>query len=284
MEIKKKDHPMKLAKLLLSVSMLVTVIQKSGQMVAQAQPCIGGWSDEFYGGDFDAGVHTMIEFDDGTGPALYVGGRFTLAGGEDANRIAKWDGVNWAPLGSGTAADFFGDDGVRALAVFDDGGGPALFVGGGFSIAGGVAASNVAKWDGSSWFPLGSGAHIGVSSLAVFDDGSGAALFVGGQWPGDAGGVAVNHIARWDGTNWSAVGSGSNGTDGRIFALAVFDDGGGDALYVGGSFNNAGGSPAVNVAKWDGFNWAPVGSGLAGMVTSFVIFDDGGGEVKRFMP
>ena len=32
---------------------------------------------------------------------LYIGGDFTLAGNVLANRIAKWNGSSWAPLGSG---------------------------------------------------------------------------------------------------------------------------------------------------------------------------------------
>ena len=35
-----------------------------------------------------------------------------------------------------------------------------------------------------------------------------------------AGSVTVNHIARWDGAGWSALGT---GMDGAVFALAVYD-------------------------------------------------------------
>ena len=37
---------------------------------------------------------------DGAGN-LYAGGSFTMAGGVNANRIAKWDGAAWSPLGNG---------------------------------------------------------------------------------------------------------------------------------------------------------------------------------------
>jgi len=50
---------------------------------------------------------------------------------------------------------------VGALTVFDDGSGPALYAGGNFTIAGGVAANRVAKWNGSSWSSLGSGVTTG---------------------------------------------------------------------------------------------------------------------------
>ena len=55
---------------------------------------------------------------------------------------------------------------VRALTVFDDGSGPALYAGGAFTTAGGVAANHIAKWNGSSWSALGSGmngAHVSMA-------------------------------------------------------------------------------------------------------------------------
>jgi hypothetical protein len=46
---------------------------------------------------------------------------------------------------------------VRDMVVYDDGSGPALYVGGGFGIAGSVVAHGIAKWDGTAWSALGSG-------------------------------------------------------------------------------------------------------------------------------
>jgi hypothetical protein len=82
--------------------------------------------------------------------------------------------------------------------------------GAGFTTAGGVAANNIARWDGAQWHPLGSGMNGFVSTPW--------------RWPGwlalrrgrftTAGGVAANRIARWDGAQWHPLGSGMNG--GRI--------------------------------------------------------------------
>jgi hypothetical protein len=88
---------------------------------------------------------------------------------------------------------------VGALAVFDDDGDgpnpPALYAGGNFSAAGGQSAHYIAKWDGSSWSPLGEGLGWLVQALAVFDeDGDGPglpALFAGG-WFTTAGGQAAS--------------------------------------------------------------------------------------------
>ena len=179
-------------------------------------------------------------FDDGSGPALYAAGDFTTAGGVAANRIAKWDGSSWSPLGSGM--DYY----ARELTVFDDGSGPALYAGGRFGTAGGVDAKNIAKWDGTSWSPVGSGTDDRVYALTVFDDGSGQALYAGGSFT-PAGGTPASRIARWDGTSWSPLGSGMNMW---VEALTVFHDGSGPALYAGGFFTTAGGNTSIYMARW----------------------------------
>jgi len=226
-------------------------------------------------------VSALAVFDDGLGggPALYVGGRFTHAGGELANGIAKWDGTEWSSLGGGMGGDFVG---VFSLAVFDDrfGGGPGLYVGGWFTMAGGLAANRIAKWDGISWSALGSGVNgTGVYALTVFDDGSvgGPSLIAGGDF-GIAGGVSALRVARWNGSTWSALGSGVGGVPSPyVVALTVFDDGGGPALFAGGNFTTAGGSAANRVAKWNGTSWGPLGSGTNNLVRALTVFDDGSG-------
>jgi hypothetical protein len=169
-----------------------------------------------------------------SGNALYVAGEFTTAGGTQATNIAKWDGSGWSALGLGVSGS------VRALAVQ----GSDLYVGGDFTMAGGVAATNIAKWDGSSWSALGSGAsglsqypYPSVFALKV----SGSDLYVGGYFT-NAGGSAANCIAKWDGANWTTLGSGIKG---QVQALAVQ----GSDLYVGGTFATAGGKASAYVAR-----------------------------------
>src|SRR5262249_35018354 len=161
-------------------------------------------------------------------------------------------GGTWSSVGSGTIGT------VNALAVFDDGGGPALYAGGSFTSMGGVPANSIAKWNGATWSPLGTGIRSPapfifgvVYALAVYDGGSGAALYAGGFF-GNAGGVSAINIAKWDGATWSSLGSGIGGAfpSGNVYALTTYDDGGGAALYAGGSFGSAGGVAASNVAKW----------------------------------
>ncbi len=209
------------------------------------------------GSGLDGAATALASFDDGTGPALYAAGGFSTAGGIEANHIARWDGSEWADVGGGVAP------GVRAaLAVFDDGSGPALYFGGSFTSAGGMEANHIARWDGRKWSPLASGLDNTVRALAVFDDGGGPALFAAGYFT-SAGGVEAIRIARWDGRSWSALGS---GLDAGVLAIAVFDDGrdAGPALFAGGFFEQAGDVHSPSVARWDGRAWSSLDRGISG--------------------
>ncbi len=228
-----------------------------------------GWNWSELIGGMNNSVLALAAFDDGTGTALYAGGHFTVAGGTFAKRIARWNGSTWAALGAGIG-ESTGLDDVKALATFDDGSGLALYAGGNFTLAGGVAADRIARWDGTHWTALGSGLDDDPNALAVFDDGTGPALYAAGEFT-VAGGVPAKYIAKWDGSSWSALG------DGLIiwaWALAVHDDGSGPALFAG-TASFLGGSPLV---KWDGSSWSDVGT-ANGAVYALTEYDDGSGLV-----
>jgi hypothetical protein len=105
-----------------------------------------------------------------------------------------------------------------------------------------------------------------VNALAV----SGSDLYAGGYFT-TAGGSAANHIAKWNGSSWSALGSGMN-IDGSVNALAIS----GSDLYAGGRFSTAGGSNALHIAKWDGSSWSALGSGMDDQVLALAV---SGGDV-----
>ena len=99
-----------------------------------------------------------------------------------------------------------------------------------------------------------------------------AALYAGGDFASPG-----THVASWNGSAWSALGG---GVDGTVRALASYrPNGQAAALCVGGDFQNAGGSLAPGVARWDGTSWSAVGGGVAGLagVYALAVFDDGGG-------
>ncbi|HEX6886226.1 MAG TPA: hypothetical protein VF530_22825 [Planctomycetota bacterium] len=207
-------------------------------------------------------VHAFEVFDDGSGPALFVGGAFSEAGGTPVMSLARWDGASWSDVGGGLSE--FSFPAAYSLAVFDDGSGEALYVGGRFDAVGGLATSGVARWDGTSWSAVGGdfGDSGEVYALAVFDDGSGAALYAGGQFA-TAGGVTAHNLARWDGATWTPV-----GLNGRVNALAVHDDGTGPALYAGGEFSaTTTGQTLRRIGRFDGSAWTVLASGVDGTLT-----------------
>jgi hypothetical protein len=172
---------------------------------------------------------------DGSGN-LYVGGDFSNAGGVPASCIAKWNGISWSALGSGT------NQPVWSLSIDASGN---LYAGGEFTTAGGTTANHIAKWNGATWSAVGTGMNTGsgfggITALAI--DGSGS-LYAGGDFT-TAGGLSALHAARWNGTAWSALGS---GTSGQIWALAAGSSG---VLYAGGEFTLAGGATANHIAQW----------------------------------
>jgi len=183
---------------------------------------------------------------------LYIGGVFNSVGNTVAHCIAKWDGNTWSTLGQGV------DNAVEALAFSSDG---SVYASGAFITAYNsdgtpVTVWGIAKWDGKQWSDLGGGVTGGVfgyffvDALAVL----GTNLYAGGFFSG-MGGVTANYIAQWDGSAWSAVGS---GVDDIVHTLTVS---GGD-VYAGGSFIYVGGTLARHIARWDGSAWSALAGGL----------------------
>jgi hypothetical protein len=71
-------------------------------------------------------------------------------------------------------------------------------------------------------------------------------LFAGGNFT-TAGGVPVNHVAKWDGSNWSALDGGvslESGTS-NVVALAVYDSGSAGP-HAGGAFTTRAGWRAAS--------------------------------------
>lgn len=67
------------------------------------------------------------------------------------------------------------------------------------------------------------------------------------------------------------------GVDGAAHVAVTWDDGTGEALYVGGTFLAAGCTHAANIARWDGSTWSALGAGVDDTVSALAVFDDGSG-------
>jgi hypothetical protein len=98
-----------------------------------------------------------------------------------------------------------------------------------------------------------------------------ADVYAGGAFAA-AGGVAANHIAKWNGDSWSALGSGIGGSAPYVYAIALS----GNDVYAGGNFQTAGGGPANYIAKWDGNSWSAIGGGVNSSVRTVAL---GGNDV-----
>lgn len=201
------------------------------------------------------------------GNYLYIAGRFTQAGDctsmDGCNNIARWDGSTWSALGTGMN-NIYDFAGVYRLL----GDGTYLYAGGDFTQAGDCTSvdgcNGIARWDGSTWSPLGTGMNDYVSALAW----DGTYLYAGGSFTqaGDCTSAdGCNHIARWDGSSWSALGTGMSGFSPYQVLAMAWD---GTYLYAAGGFTQAGDCTSAAgcnlIARWDGSTWSPLGNGLQG--------------------
>jgi hypothetical protein len=209
---------------------------------------------------FDGNVHSL-QIVDGT---LYVGGAFQNGAGiASADYLLACDLATGASSSTVVANPFAGT--VYALAADSNG---TLYAGGGFSNLEGVdAADNVAYLPaGGTWQPMGAGAGGCDCAVTTFVRGLttiGTDAYVGTDANDIAGIPQADHVARWNGSAWSAVGADSGGANGwlptttSIEDLAAVDSN----LFVTGTFQNANGDArADNVAFFDGAAWHPVGS------------------------
>ncbi|MFN0243884.1 MAG: hypothetical protein ACKVWV_13430 [Planctomycetota bacterium] len=209
----------------------------------------------------------LMTFDDGSGTALY-------AAMSAFNAPTRWSGSSWQSVGGGLGepngqlSTF-----ARVLGTFDDGSGAKLVAAGSFEASDTAPAYGAARWNGATWSGLGSGGQgLGaVPRVEVLDDGSGAKLYAYGALFG-AGNVLANHVARWNGSAWTTIGSGlSLAIGGSVSDLETFDDGNGPALYASGFFGVGGNN--YGVARFDGAQWLELGNTLPLKVWVLAVHD-----------
>jgi hypothetical protein len=244
-------------------------------------------------GDDGAGgssLNSMVTAIAVSGNDVYVGGPFTdVKNGSttltEADYIAKWDGVNWSALGNnglgnGALSGGAGDRVWDILIVNSD-----IYVGGLFdTVYNGLnlvtEARYLAKWDGANWSGVGSNGDLPGGSLNSYVYGlasDGVNLYAAGAFENvnNYGTIltAADHIAKWDGTNWSALGSNGSGdgslNDGTNNDSAIWIEIHGTDIYVAGGFTNVNNNGTVltaadYIAKWDGTNWSALGSNGSG--------------------
>ena len=220
------------------------------------------------------------------GGELYAGGQLAGGGEDDPMGLVRFNGTNWVEVGGGLSSDTNGwDPGlVWDLEVKDN----ILYVAGEFARAGDVIAHNIVRWDGTNWLTfngppierlhgigfrsedlfvispvalrkwsgsnwltlgvtaLGTGSQPSIEALTITPE----SVYIGGEFD-SVNGVAATNIARWDGTNWWALGSGVTGKGWptgytAVHAISVWKS----QVAVAGSFEMAGGKSSTNFAVW----------------------------------
>jgi hypothetical protein len=213
----------------------------------------------------DDQVHALGFIDD----QLYLGGRFNYTNdGRTLNYVGYYDisDDEWYALGNSVNGT------VNALAVD----GEDVYIGGIFTSAGGLKALGIARWHQRTgdWYSLRGGVSGCTGPFmpgcrpvvyAIYVDGSD--VYVGGNFT-QAGTTDAHGIARWDTEtqSWYALGDGvtCSGIGCRAYVRAISKTG--TLLYVGGTFDYAGGSLVENAAVWTGSAWYELFPGTNGIV------------------
>jgi len=166
---------------------------------------------------------------------LIAGGAFNEYPSASISRLAMYDGVSWASVGTGVRGSIAG---IYDMVVYND----TLYVAGEWPKAAGNAGNNIVKWDGTQLSDAGFGNFCGwggIRSLAVFKNrlyafggfmcaanqkAFGVAYYENGKWT-----VPQDSIENWG-----------------ILDAAVYNDN----LYVGGGFRSVNGDKSIyNFAK-----------------------------------
>lgn len=209
--------------------------------------------------DGDVGAY-VSSVEQGPNGELYIMGDFENVGGvANADRVARWNGSQWAGLGSGIngngALTCVDSCDLRGMAIAQNG---DLYISGEFEVFGLSGVQALAKWDGVTWTSIAADIDGDIRELVFDNEGS---LYVSGPFDNLGGISTADSIAKWDGTNWSGLGSDGSG-DGplnrRAYAMVVGSD---NSLYASGRFSNAGGVAAADyLAVWNGATWSSVGT------------------------
>lgn len=168
---------------------------------------------------------------------------------------------NWSP--NFAAPEVNGE--LLAVAESAD----AYYIGGVFTKVGNVSANAIARIDKTT----GAASALGIGLMNGSQSGSVAALaivgtdvYAAGTFD-TAGGVTAARIAKWNGTSWSALGSGVNASVRNLEAQGT------DVIVVG-SFTAAGGvTGADRIARWNGSAWSMIGSAGASSTVDGLLVD-----------
>ncbi len=213
-------------------------------------------------GKYSAGIVDVIcQYDS----LLYIGGQFDSVDHKRPSGLVTWNGTKTDSLNT-----FYGGwwSNVSILTTCKN----LLFIGFGPGYNGG---QSVGTWNNKTDNGLGndyfctasSSVNLYMNAFCTVDSN----LYLGGHFSYYYHNTfsqrdTVHNIAMWNGTTWTALGKGIQGT---VNALVYYNN----LLIAGGSFDSAGGIAVNNIAAWNGTSWSAIGNGVNGPVYALAIFD-----------
>jgi hypothetical protein len=170
----------------------------------------------------------------------------------------KAPALNFAPMSDLEGGQNF----VKKIKVIDG----KLYVAGNFERANRKLVNNIAVWDGTAWSGLGKGVDGTVKDFIKYKND----IYVCGDFSyvnkgKNDEGMEAYHIAKWDGTKWSALAP--RPVDRDINALATD----GTTLFIGGNFTKINDETETRgVAKYDGKKITAMGGQFDRAIMSMV--------------
>jgi hypothetical protein len=197
---------------------------------------------------------------------LFIAGSFySVDSVTETIGIVRFDGENWHDLQTDDYMNFSAPDPVEVAQDYNG----ELYIGGSFVVFGAPYTSNIARWNGQEWTPVG----IGLGLQGIYDPvkcmieykGS---LYIGGNFGPEM--FFLNesrYIVRWDGSTYYRL---SKDEPCCIKDMVVFKD----ELYALGTFDEDSEIGSTNIAKWDGTKWCSLGSNLNGTAYDLEVCND----------
>src|SRR5688572_9352449 len=154
----------------------------------------------------------------------------------------------WSAVGNGVNGR------VSSFAIYNN----ELYVSGQFELPGIPYAIGLFKWNGVTFDTLPGNYLFGdcrIEAMTVYNN----ELYLGGGFTtfNSAYPSIYDYMAKWNGSSFSAVGS---GCDNVVYSLEAYNGN----LYVGGDMTVAGGAYSPGIVKWNGSQWSDVGNGITG--------------------
>ena len=192
----------------------------------------------------------------GDGSNIYASAGQSVDGTKDYRGIGWWNGSSWSGMGNpiGIFFEFPSANYVGTLGYANG----IVYAAGSFREAGDLvrtAGLNFVMFKNGKWQDVGGALTYGAGGGFVYGMATiGTDLYTGGFFS-NIGATPMRNVGRWDGSTWTALGNGTNGT---IKAMAA----GSGGLFVAGTFDTAGTQRVNGIAKWDGAQWSRLGGGI----------------------